>query len=340
MGICLQLLSLHFLASSSHPPRSCFSPAPPPALAFVGNMSWTCMKSLHLQNSPWDLRKTASAFCARGIDGGFSLPAGRCFPSASSVRPCTLFLFLLPLIMCLFLPSSVPWMRPHSARLVHCAHTLFTFHPQTLAVAMLMDVCFMYFGAPMAAVRLRVLALGTLASAPWPQVPPYARLPCSARDARSPRPCGRPFPPARCVGSAHIAIRGPSIGRLLVALPCLLAEPLYPLIALFRPADYAAAPLLCPPSRPSYHPVRSSRPLLRAWCPYRHCPALPLAAFRPPPAHTAMRSATRPLVAPLSASPSCTLVTRRPAHLLRYPPRHICSSACSLCPMRHRSHNV
>ncbi|KAJ7463905.1 hypothetical protein B0H11DRAFT_2240845 [Mycena galericulata] len=131
----------------------------------------------------------------------------------------------------------------------------------------------------------------------------------------------RLFPPARCVGSAHIAIRGPSSGpRLLVAPPCLLAEPPYPHCAA-PPAGYTATPSLCPPSRPSYRPsyrpVCSSRRALDAGCPYRRCSHL--LSLRSGPHGHAFRNATAryptlcvPVTHPRHAPP-CSLVALSPA---------------------------
>ncbi|KAJ7441195.1 hypothetical protein B0H11DRAFT_2351189 [Mycena galericulata] len=201
----------------------------------------------------------------------------------------------------------------------------------------------------MVAVQFGALALYGAPRAEHPdfaalaQVPPYARLPCCDRDASSPRagtvaPRACPTVPARSLRRLDPQlIRWSPPARCATVLARLTAVPPH---SATPPAGYAAVLSLCPPSPSSYRPVRSSRRPLGACCPYRRCPALPLAALRPPPAHTAMRPATRPLVAPLSAPPSRTLVMRRPARLLRYPSCPICSFACSSCFTRHRSHNV
>ncbi|KAJ7435681.1 hypothetical protein B0H11DRAFT_2113258, partial [Mycena galericulata] len=141
----------------------------------------------------------------------WTLPARRCFPSASSVRPWARFVFILPLILYLLLPSSVPWMRPRSARLVRRAHTLFTLHPQRLSASTFMDMFHALWGSD--------------GSRPvrFPRTPAYLAATVThllrGRE-RSLRGRARPFPPARYVGSIRSSSAGP---RLLVVPPCLLA---------------------------------------------------------------------------------------------------------------------
>ncbi|KAJ7484781.1 hypothetical protein B0H11DRAFT_1161271, partial [Mycena galericulata] len=309
--------------TSSPPPPTHLLPLPRPWPSTHTCLGLALRVSIP-QNSPRELRQTASAFCARGTDSEFYLRARRCFPSASSVRPWDHFVLIIPLILYLLLPFSVPAPpfrpRPRTVYNAGCGHV----H------GCLSWMCLMLFGLTVT-VQLRALALYGAPRAGHALAPRSPVRPPTVTHVLRGR--ARLFPPARCVGSAHIVIRGPSSGpRLLVAPPCLLAEPPYPHCAA-PPAGYAATPSLCPPSspsyRPSYRPVRSSRRALDAGCPYRRCPHLrslrsvPLRPTRPcvPQRDRSLPHSLRPRTAPSSRAALLTccaipraIFVRLPAH--------------------------